>query len=264
MRPSLFPYETFEPLRLRAASSGGRAGARRRCVIARCALALVAATSWGCQSPALVRTARTLPAGGHDLALSLNLTRVSLQAPELEGVPSPLREFNLPNPIPDVLYAYGLSDNFELGGRLALGSGLLELHGKYRFVNAIERRLHLALVPAAGYRALGLVNGPVLTLPLIVTYDLSPDMSLSGGPLLSYARYSVPESLDYGDLDLRGETLYAGGGMGIEFRPAHGIHLMPTLEVQRSISRQGNAANLPRVDMLFLGLTFGWSSRARR
>jgi hypothetical protein len=211
-----------------------------------------------CQSPALVRTARTLPEGEGDLGLSINLTRISLRAAQVEGVPIPLEDFNLPNPIPDVLYNRGITNDLELGGRLSLGSGLFEVNAKYRYLQLAQGTLHFAVAPAVGYRALALVNGPVLTLPLLVTYDVSPGMSVSGGPLISYASYSVPESLDFGDLDLRGNTLYAGGGVGLQFRPALGLHVMPTVEVQRSVSRRGDAAELPVIDVLFLGVTFGW------
>jgi hypothetical protein len=235
---------------------------------ARSALAVVLPLSYGllcaCQSPALVRTARTLPEGGSDISLSLNLTRVSLREDVIGGAPIPLSEFNLPNPIPDVSYDHGVSDDLELGARLSLGSGLIEARAKLRFIEAANGTLHLALAPAAGYRVLALVNGPVLTLPLIVTYDLSPGMSLSGGPVVSYASYSVPESFDAGDLDLAGDTLYAGGGLGIEFRPAFGLHVMPAVEVQRSVSRRGDVENLPVIDMLFFGVTFGWGSQRER
>lgn len=242
------------------AGEGARGASRRRAWGALAWGALAALLS-SCQSPALVRTARTLPAGEGDLALSFNLTRVSLRAKELEGVPVPLQDFNLPNPIPDVLYNRGLSDDIELGGRLSLGSGLLELNAKLRYLRTARGALHLAVAPALGYRVLGLVNGPVLTLPWLVTYDLSPTLSLSGGPLLSYASYSVPDSLDFGDLDLGGNTLYAGGGLGIQFRPALGLHVMPALEVQRSVWRGGRAEDLPVIDALFLGVTFGWGPK---
>jgi hypothetical protein len=220
----------------------------------------IAAGLLACQSPALVRTARTLPEGGNDLGLSYNFTRVSLSSPALDRLPGTLSGFNLVNPIPDVLYAHGLTDDFQLGGRLSIGSGLMELNAQYRYLRT--GRLHLAVAPAVGYRALALVNGPVFTLPLLVTYDLSDGISLSGGPLVSYASYSVPRSLQVGDLDLRGRTVYAGAGLGIELRPAFGIHIMPAVEVQRSVSRSGDIDNLPAIDMLFLGLNFGWGSKA--
>ncbi|HTV18665.1 MAG TPA: hypothetical protein VMG12_08345 [Polyangiaceae bacterium] len=222
------------------------------------AVALLAA----CQSPALVRTARTLPAGGNDLSLTVAVTRVSFPDVVVEGTRVPIEDFTLPSPIPDVLYAHGLSDDLELGGRLSLGSGLIEAQSKWRFIQAAQGTLHVALAPAVGYRVLALVNGPVLTLPLLVTYDLSPDVSLSAGALLSYASYSVPDSFRFDDdLDLSGQTLYAGGGLGIELRPAWGLHVMPAVELQRSVSRRGDATDLPAIDLLIFGVTFGWGSQ---
>jgi hypothetical protein len=229
--------------------------------------ASMAALGLSCQSPALVRTARTLPEGGKDLSFSLNLTRVSLAETRVNGVTLPLRDFNLPNPIPDVSFDYGVTNDVELGGRVSLGSGLLEARSKLRIIEALDDSLNISLAPAAGYRTLGLVNGPVFTLPLIITYDLNRGMSLSGGPVASFASYRVPQSLNFSDdPNISGDTLYAGWGLGIEFRPAFGIHVMPAFEVQRSIVRHGDVDNLPVIDMLFFGVTFGWGSRrpARR
>jgi hypothetical protein len=215
----------------------------------------------GCQSPALVHTARTLPRGATDLSLSLNLTRASIGEVNASGVAIPVRDFNLPNPVPEVMLDHGITDDVELGLRLSLGSGLIEAHGVMRFIEAANSTLHVAVAPSAGYRVLGLVYGPVFTLPLLVTYDLTPTMSLNVGPLVSFAAYSVPRSLRFGDaLDISGDTLYAGGGVGLELRPAGGIHLMPSVEVQRSVSRRGDLENLPVIDLLFLGLTLGWAS----
>ena len=83
--------------------------------------------------------------------------------------------------MPDVLYNRGITDDFELGGRLSLGSGLFEVNAKYRYLQVARGTLHFTVALAVGYRALALANGPVLTLPLLVTYDLSSGMSLSGG-----------------------------------------------------------------------------------
>ena len=213
-----------------------------------------------CQSPALIRTARTLPKGANDLSLSLNVARASIGETNVSGLNVPVRDFNLPNPIPEVMIDHGLTDDVQLGLRLSLGSGLVEAHAVLRFIETAGSTLHVAVAPAAGYRALGLVNGPVFTLPLLVTYDLNSSMSLNLGPLVSYAAYSTPRSLRFGDLDLDGDTLYVGGGLGIELRPALGIHLMPMIEVQRSVLRRGAFERLPQVDMLFFGVQLGWSS----
>jgi hypothetical protein len=216
-----------------------------------------------CQAPAIVRTARTLPEGAVDVSVSLYHTRLSFHAPTRDGAEVPLGSFELPNPVPDVIYAYGATDDFELGGRLSLGSGLLEVNVKYRYFESDAGTLHLALAPALGYRALGLVNGPVLTLPALATWDMSPQLALSGGPLVSYASYAVPASLEPDDADLSGDTLYAGAALGIQWRPGLGFHVMPSLELWRSLMRGGQLADTPAIHVTFLCLTLGWSSSTR-
>lgn len=223
--------------------------------------AATAALLFACQSPALVRTARTLPEGGNDLSLSVNVTRVALPDVIVDGRRVPLQDVTLPNPLPELLYAHGLSDDVELGARLSLGAGLIEAQAKLRFVEAAQGTLHLALAPAAGYRVLALVNGPVLTLPLLVTYDFGPELSVTGGALLSYSSYTMPETFRFDDdVDLSGQTVYAGGGLGVQVR-AGGLHVMPAVELQRSVSRRGTATELPPIDVVILGVTFGWGSR---
>lgn len=224
----------------------------------RCVTALALLSVMACQSPALLRTARTLPAGSNDLALSLSFTHVSASA---AGVPDVIERaassaFNYPNPVPDILYAHGLLDDLELGGRLSLGSGLLELNAKLRYLEAFNGKLHAALGPALGYRLLGLVNGPVATLPALLTYDLSPQLSLTGGALASFASYRLASGLGGGDADVSGDTLYAGGGVGVQLRTGR-FHVLPAVEVQRSLSRTGRARDLPEIGLIFLSLTVG-------
>lgn len=212
-----------------------------------------------CQSPAITSTARTLPRGGADVALALNLTRVSIAPLEVEGVRVPASGYTYPSFLPELALAFGVADDLELRGRLALSSGLIEAGIKYRFVHLDA--LHMALAPALGYRALGIVNGPVATLPLLVTYDLEPWLSLSGGPLVLAASYRVPDDLDgREDADLGGDTLYVGGALGIELR-APPFHVMPSIELQRSVARSGEAASLPAIDVVFLTLSVGVGGR---
>lgn len=223
-----------------------------------CALAATLLGVAACQSPALLRTARTLPAGSGDLALSLSFTHVSASA---AGVPDSVASaassaFNYPNPVPDVLYSHGIANNLELGGRLSLGSGLLELNGKLRYLEAAGGKLHAALAPALGYRVLGIVNGPVATLPALLTYDLSPQVSLTGGALASFASYRLASGLGGDDPDVGGDTWYAGVGVGVQLRSGR-FHILPAVEVQRSLSRTGRAADLPEIGLMFLSLTIG-------
>jgi hypothetical protein len=215
-----------------------------------------------CQSPALLRTARTLPPGTSDWAVSFNLTHVSSN---VAGIPDTVgralsSSFNYPNPVPDLLYGHGISPGFELGARLSPGSGLFELSTKLRYLQADQGRFHAALAPAFGYRVLGLVNGPVLTLPALLTYELSPSWAISGGALASYAAYRVSAGLGREEADLSGNTLYIGGGAGVELRAGR-FHVMPALELQRSVSRTGVAAQVPEIGLLFLSLTIGIGAR---
>jgi hypothetical protein len=228
----------------------------RRCRIPRllglCLLPVV-----GCQSPALLRTARTLPPGASDWSLSLNWTRVSTNVAGLpEALESEVSSFNYPNPLPELLYSRGILPGVELGGRLSLGSGLFELNGKLRYLEVAEGRLQAALAPALGYRVLGIVNGPVLTLPALFTYQVSPAWAITGGALASFASYHAASGLGDDVADLSGETVYVGGGAGVELRSG-GFHVMPALELQRSVSRTGAAAQAPQIGMLFLSITVG-------
>lgn len=221
---------------------------------------LVASSLIGaCQSPAITTTARTLPRGGADVSLSMNVTRISSPALEVEGVRVPTAGYTYPSFVPELMIAVGAADDLELRGRLAAASGLLEGGIKYRFLHT--ERLHVALAPALGYRTLGIVHGPVATLPLLVTYDLEPWLSLSGGPLVQAASYRVPDDLDGDDdADLGGDTLFAGGALGLELR-AGPLHLLPSVELQRSIARSGDAARLPAIDAVFVSVSGGLGSR---
>jgi hypothetical protein len=212
-----------------------------------------------CQTPAILRTARTLPEGAIDISASVNVTNLSTDEVTVDGVVVTRdSDFTYPNLVPELLLNYGVSDDFEVGGKLSLGSGMFEANLKYRFVHAADGALHVAAAPSLAYRTLGLVSGPVATLPVLLTYDVSKGVSLSGGPLVSYAAYDVPDSLESDDADIGGNTLYAGGAVGVEFRIKNGFHIMPSLELQRSLSRSGEVDDLPSINLLFFSVTGGF------
>ena len=98
------------------------------------------------------------------------------------------------------------------------------------------------------------------TLPALFTYDVSPSWAVSVGALASYAVYRVATGLGHDEADLSGNTLYVGGGVGVELHSDR-LHVMPALELQRSVSRAGVAARAPDIGLLFLSLTFGIGPR---
>jgi hypothetical protein len=222
--------------------------------------------STACQTPAILRTARTLPEGEGDISLAVNVTRLSVDEQTVGNVTTPSASFTYPNLVPEILYNYGLSNDFEFGGKISLGSGLLEANVKYRYLQSEDGKLHMAAAPAIGYRAIGLVDGPVFTLPLLFTYDVAPLISVSGGPLASYAIYNVNDSLETDEADISGDTLFVGAGIGLEMRTRQGFHIMPTIEYQRSVSRSLDDefdGEVPALNVLFIGVTLGWGPRQR-
>src|SRR5215831_9324237 len=116
---------------------------------------LFVAQCLACQSPAILRTARTLPAGANDFSLSFNLAHISARP---AGVPAVARvavgQFNYPDLVPELLYSHGITNDVELGGRVGLGSGSFELNSKLRFLRVAADRFHAALAPALGYHFL--------------------------------------------------------------------------------------------------------------
>jgi len=91
----------------------------------------------------------------------------------------------LPNLIPELNYHIGISEGLEFGGRVGLTSGLIEFDVKYRFLGGEGEKLHLAVQPAVGYRALFIVEGLHATLPVIATYDVAPTLSVNVAPYVS-------------------------------------------------------------------------------
>jgi hypothetical protein len=248
---------------LRVTATGRTSQCGRLRILGAGAGALFVAHCVACQSPAIVRTARTLPAGANDFSLSLNLAHVSARA---AGAPGAARaaatQFNYPELVPELMVSHGITDDVELGGRVGLGAGLFELNSKLRFLRTADDRFHAALAPALGYRVLGIVDGPVLTLPLLLTYELSPNVALSGGLLASYSSYHVPGGLSGTQADLGGNTLYLGGGAGLELRLG-GFHLFPAVELQRSVFRDASSALAPEINMLFFSFTIGIGGHAK-
>jgi hypothetical protein len=195
----------------------------------------------GCLTTGMYRTAHVLPQGEGDFAINFSVVRATLDDPR-ESAPG-TTTFTYPNVLPELSYHYGISENVEVGGRFALGAGMIELDTKYRLLRS--RPLHLAVQPAVGYRSLGFIEGFHGALPIILTHDLTPSISLNTSLFGSYTRFATTDSVDTDDLDLSGDSVNLGGGVGIQFRTPAGFHFMPALEIQRSVHRGGDARDAP-------------------
>lgn len=223
-------------------------------------LPAVALLGTGCLTSGLYRTAHVVPEGEGDFAIGMSIVRATVDEPQSAGDAT----FTYPNVVPELSYHYGVAEDVEFGGRIALGVGMIELDTKYRF--ARSGSTHVAVQPAVGYRSLGFIEGFHGTLPLIVTQDLKPGVAFNASVFGTYTHFSATGDFDAEDLDFRGDTLNVGGAVGIEFTTPSGFHFMPALELQRSLSREGAARDLPHITAVIFGVTAGWGAdeRARK
>jgi hypothetical protein len=226
-------------------------------------LLAAALLSTGCLTTGMYRTAHVLPQDEGDFTMSFNVVRATVEEPAGEpGVGS--ETFTYPNVVPEISYHYGMAENVEVGGRLALGAGMIEVDTKWRFLHTPG--LHLAVQPAVGYRGLGFFEGFHGSLPLILTRDLRPRMSLNASVFGSYTHFTATDSFDDGDIDLVGDTVFVGGALGVQFRSRGSFHFMPAIEVQRSVYRGGDLLDAPDVTAVIFGVSVGWGAdeRARK
>lgn len=223
-------------------------------------LSAAALLGTGCLTSGMYRTAHVLPEGEGDFSLNVSVVRATVDEPGGPGSAT----VTYPNLVPEISYHYGVARDAEVGGRIALGAGMFELDAKYRFFRG--EATHLAVQPAAGYRSLGWIEGFHGTLPVILTQDLKPGISLNVSAFGTYTSYSVTDDFESDDLDLAGDMLAVGGALGFQFETRSGFHFMPAVEVQRSVHRSGDVQDLPDVTALILGVTFGWGAdeRARK
>ena len=118
----------------------------------------------GCLSIGVYRTAEILPEGEGDFTMTFSATRYQGQEttnsqvdPETnEATTETVQNENvvLPNLLPEFAYHIGVAEDLEVGGRIVVLGGLLELDMKYRFLGKTGDDLQMAIQPALGYRAL--------------------------------------------------------------------------------------------------------------
>ena len=223
---------------------------------------LLLATLTGCPNGALYRTARTLEPGEADVSYTFSATRIAQSDYETtdengDKVTEKGDSVVLPNLIPEISAHVGVVDNLEIGGRLGLGSMIMELDAKYRFVGDKDARMHVAIQPAVGYRTFVFVEGVHATLPLIMTYDITPFLSVNFAPFVSYTNYEAVD--DDLDVDFAVTALQAGGGVGLQFR-GETFHLMPGVEVSRTFAQAEAEGSQADADFTFVnfGVTFGF------
>jgi hypothetical protein len=211
------------------------------------------------------RTARTLPEGEGDFTLTWSYVRATVEehdvTTQIDGekivvAREPKMSFGFPQVVPELAYHHGVAPNLELGGRLAPTAGLGEIDAKYRFLGGDGVPLHLAVQPTVGYRGLGFLHGLTTSLPLIATYDVTNAVSINSALFGMYTSYDLNGGQD--DLDFGGNSVSGGLSGGVQFRAKGGFHLMPSVELQRTLARSGVSASLPDITSTIFAVTMGW------
>ncbi|MBU1240364.1 hypothetical protein KKF84_05125 [Myxococcota bacterium] len=213
----------------------------------------------GCPATGVYRTAHTLGAGESDVALTFSGFRIEKVNNETNSDP-----ITIPNLIPELSYHIGLGNNMEVGGRVALGSMLFEMDFKYKFFESIDKKLHMAIAPAIGYRTFLLIEGVNVNLPLILTYDLSRNFSINLFLYSSYIKFDTAmaddEADDFSDSGgFTANSVTVGGGIGFKYT-GETFYFMPSVDFSRTALNFGDYAEDDSfaVSYTVFSITMGW------
>ncbi len=184
----------------------------------------------GCMTGGTLRSARTLSPGVGEWGIGWTATKYdtgdltvkttdSKGATQTTTTPNTAGSIVIPNILPEVNYHLGIIDNLEIGGRASLGALTFEVDVKYRFFNAYG--LHLAVDPTIGYAPFVFVQMVQLTLPVLATYEFTPNISLLLGVKGGYwalSQMGSGTSSNSLSSQLSGSGPSVGGAIGVEFR----------------------------------------------
>jgi hypothetical protein len=181
--------------------------------MSRILLALPLALTTGCLMAGNYHSARTLEKGTGAIGMTFSITRYTdVDVDETTGERSE-SSIVLPSWLPEFTYHLGVTDDLELGGRVAAGSLGLEGDLKYRLLHTDS--LHLAIGPSLGYQGAILYDATYLKLPLIATMDLADNFSVTVGAFAGTADFNDANS----EFDVFNGTLASTGAfVGIELR----------------------------------------------
>jgi hypothetical protein len=202
-------------------------------------LTIAAATlATGCPMSGGYHSARTLGRGESASGLTFSMTRWSVENDDPATPETETYEFALPNLIPEVTYHIGVTDDVEVGGRVALGSFGMEIDAKWRFFK--NDKLHLAVAPAIGYQAFIFLQGGILRLPAIMTYDLNDQFGVNLAAFIGSTHFSEVDEDSFDDQDvLSGDLLQSGVAVSFDVR-GETLLFRPGIEFSRYVADFGD------------------------
>lgn len=144
-----------------------------------------------------------------------------------------LEQVRLVNPIPELSLRRGISQQLDIGGRLALGQLALAVDARYRFWR--RQTVHLAVAPMMSIQNLRVMNGIRLQVPLVVTVELSDRLALNSSIFALGSRYTTLDPDDAGSEFgvFQGGQLALGGGLSADIQASSRLLVRPGIEVTR-------------------------------
>jgi len=209
-----------------------------------------------CPSSGVYRSAKPLQQGQSEFGLGLNITRVAREGvnnaedAEMANVLVETAK-TLPKVVPEVTYHRGVTEDVDLGGRVDVTGGLVEVDVKYRFLDGDSA--NFALQPAIGYQTTLLVDGFRVTLPILATFDLSKRFGVNTYGMVQFADQLPTEEKRDGAAKIQGFTL--GGGVGV-ILSADRFFVSPNIEVVRTLSRA--TTEKAKYTLMIANINFGF------
>lgn len=173
-------------------------------------------------------SARTLEKGTSAVGMTFSITQYETDV-DNDGM---TEKFAWPNFIPELTYHVGITDDVEVGGRVALGSMGMEADVKWRFYH--NDKLHVAIAPAIGYQAFVFLQGGLLRLPGVLTYDLNEHFALNLAVFGSSTHFSSTNDVE-GAAAFDGTLVATGAAFGVEIR-GETLMIRPALEFTRFVA----------------------------
>jgi hypothetical protein len=200
----------------------------------------------GCLPVSSYHSARTLGEGESDFGVTFSST--SYRSADAED---PQTAVVIPGLIPELTYHIGVTDDVQVGGRVAPGFLYGELDLVYRFVHTPQ--LHVAVAPALGHvAAIGTLTS--VRLPLLAAYELNDRFSVLGSVSgSSWVVSSVPDVGDVAPAFGAGERFFTmvGGSIGFEIS-GEVAYVRPSFEMNTMTFRPDGADRRVKTGALVL------------
>lgn len=164
----------------------------------------------GCLLAGNYHSARTLAKG--ESATGVTFSATTYEYVDDNGA---VARAQLPSVFPELTHHVGITDNFEVGGRVGMGQLALEVDAKVRILQA--NGLHLAVAPSVGAQSLIVINGTMVRLPLIATIELSDNFAITGalfGSTTYYTTIAADDDEIFGPLG--GSLVATGSAVSLE------------------------------------------------